>query len=120
MLCFTAMEEEENYELVRKLTKQEQAHEKIANAEAISDAMNSEDVDTMWERVRGVMRALVKTDTVVIKPPHTTMDPEKYELEQTLKKAMAKNAMATAMAKVNIAAEPSQAEIENTKPGGAN
>merc|ERR1711871_1519563 len=78
--------EEENYEVSRKLTKQEQNRERAQNAE------------------------LVNTETVVIKPPNSDMDPEKYELEQTLKKAMAKNAMS----KVNVPAapEPTTEEIQ--------
>merc|ERR1711871_1558601 len=106
--------EEENYEVSRKLTKQEQNRERAQNAELVNTAMEAEDTNTMWSSIQEVMRALVKTDTVVIKPPNSDMDPEKYELEQTLKKAMAKNAMSNAMAKVNVPAapEPTTEEIQ--------
>lgn len=111
-----AVQEEENYEVSRKLTKEEQTRERVSNSELIHNAMEAEDTDSMWSQVQQVMRALVKTDTVVIKPKDSTMDPEKYELEQTLKKAMAKNAMSSAMAKVNIQPAPEPTAEEVQKP----
>ena len=79
--------------------------------------MNSASTSSMWNRIQSVMKNLVKTDTAVVKVPGT--DPAKYEVEQVLRKAMAKNAMAEAMSTVNIpeAPEPTQAEIEATKAG---
>merc|ERR1711965_1060651 len=112
-----AVQEEMNYAESRKLTQREHARETIANNDEIMSAMNSQDTATMWSRIQGVMKNLVKTDTAVVKVPGT--DPAKYEVEQVLRKAMAKNAMAEAMSNVNIAdaPEPTQEQIEATKAG---
>jgi len=110
------MLEEQNYEISRKLTKVEQMREKSENMGLINNAMEAEDTDSMWSQIQHVMRALVKTDTVVIKPPNSKMDPEKYELEQTLKKAMAKNAMKDAMSMVSVASAPEPTQEEIQKP----
>lgn len=112
-----AVQEEQNYEESRKLTAREHARETISNNEEISAAMNSASTSSMWNRIQSVMKNLVKTDTAVVKVPGT--DPAKYEVEQVLRKAMAKNAMTEAMSTVNIpeAPEPTQAEIEATKAG---
>jgi len=112
-----AVQEEQNYEQSRKLTRREHAKESIANNDMINLAMDSQDTSTMWSRIQGVMKNLVKTETAIVKVPGT--DPEKYEVEQVLRKAMAKNAMAEAMSNVNIpdAPEPTQEQIEATKAG---
>lgn len=114
-----AMEEEENFEEARHLTKLEHDKEKAANSELVGEAMKSKSTEGMWQRIRSFMRAAVKTEMVVVKPPNSNMDPEKYEIQQILKKAMAKNAMADAMKIANptAAPEPTQEEIEG-KPGG--